>query len=60
MPLGLYDCDDAQAGFARLVIDATSFADLRDEFVLPAHGLYVSLGFTPVQAGRLMRRIVGR
>jgi GNAT superfamily N-acetyltransferase len=37
LPFGLYAADGAQAGFARVVTDAATFAYLADVFVLPAH-----------------------
>lgn len=37
LPMGLYAPDGAQAGFARVVTDETTFAYLADVFVLPAH-----------------------
>ena len=35
--LGLYDADDAQVGFSRVITDRATFAYLCDVFVLPEH-----------------------
>lgn len=37
MGIGLYAGDGSQAGFARVVTDATTFAYLADVFVIPEH-----------------------
>ena len=34
---GIYDNDDNQVGFARVITDCESFAYLADVFILPAH-----------------------
>ncbi|HEY7137857.1 MAG TPA: GNAT family N-acetyltransferase [Acidimicrobiia bacterium] len=52
--VGLYAPDGAQAGFARVVSDDTSFAWLADVFVLPDHrgrGLGVELVREAVEGG---------